>query len=70
MTLDVGPLLDSIAPLSILLASAFGIARVIYKQEDHGKKLDRLALDVAELKEKHHELETQFLGHAPRRPRR
>jgi hypothetical protein len=57
MTLDVGPFLESVAPLSILAAAAFAIGRVLYKQDDHGKKLDKLLTEITSLKDKHDSLE-------------
>lgn len=57
MTLDIGPFLETVAPLSVLCATAFGIGRVLYKQDDHGKKLDKLVLEVRSLADKHQQLE-------------
>jgi hypothetical protein len=57
MTLDVGPFLESVAPISILVASAFGIARVLYKQDEAMKKLDKLVTKVDNLDGKHAALE-------------
>lgn len=57
MTFDVGPFLESVAPISVLLAAAFGIARVLYKQDEHGRKLDLLITEVDSLHDKHQALE-------------
>lgn len=61
MTMDFGPFLESVAPLSILTAAAFGIGRTLYKQDEHGKKLDKLLTEVESIKQAHAVLERRVL---------
>lgn len=61
MTLDVGPVLESVAPFSILLAAAFAVAKIIYEQKEQGKKIDKIMLMFDSLSQKHATLERKVL---------